>query len=186
MSRSERISGQWQPAWLGTNWTDWVVIACMASKLREFRWNFSGNCESRNAGMWNGTRNGNKMQSAPEIRWTHMCALWGAHDYRHNHQVYSLAVYISGSGATAKFVHQSVSWRMAKYKVIDLTLSDSAWLWWWFHPSKESHPSVSVSSFCILHQVSEHQVSITSSSYYNRNYFTGLVHIHSNVQQSPE
>ena len=29
-----------------------------------------GNCESRNAGTRNGTRNGSKMQSAPEIRST--------------------------------------------------------------------------------------------------------------------
>jgi len=31
----------------------------------------------------------------------------------------------------------------------------------------ESHPSVSVSNFYRLHQVSVHQISITSSSYYN-------------------
>ena len=47
-------------------------------------------------------------------------------------------------------------------------------LWWWFHSIEESHPSVSVSSFGILHQV-----SVTSSFYYSENCFTGFLHVRS-------
>ena len=75
---------------------------------------------------------------------------------------------------------------MAKYKVIDLTLSDSDSDGDFIQAKKAIHPFLyQVSVYYIkflnikflLHQVSEHQVSITSSSYYNRNYFTGLVYI---------
>ena len=63
---------------------------------------------------------------------------------------------------------------MAKYKLIDLTLSDS--------DSDGDFVQAKKAIYPFLYQVSVQQVSITSSSYYNGNYFTGLVHVHSNVQ----
>ena len=59
---------------------------------------------------------------------------------------------------------------MAKCEVIDLT------------PSSDSDFIQATCQFLyiphsFLHQVSVHEVSITSSSCYNGNYFTGLVHV---------
>ena len=76
---------------------------------------------------------------APVLKWQKISYEWhiktystdeyahceGTHGYRHDHQVYSLAVQFAGSGGTAKSVRQSVSlecWRMAKCEVIHLTL----------------------------------------------------------------
>ena len=61
---------------------------------------------------------------------------------------------------------------MAKCEVIDLTLSDSDSNGDFIQAKKAIHP--------FLCQASVHQVSITSSSYYN-GFFTGLEHVHSNV-----
>ena len=62
---------------------------------------------------------------------------------------------------------------MAKCEGIDLTLSDSDSDGDFIQVKKAIHP--------FLYQVSVHQVSITSSSYYNGNYFTGLVHVRSSI-----
>ena len=57
---------------------------------------------------------------------------------------------------------------MAKCEVIDLTLSDSDSDGDFIIAKKAIHPFL-------------YQVSITSSSCYKGNYFTGLVHVRSNV-----
>ena len=62
---------------------------------------------------------------------------------------------------------------MAKCEVID-TLSDSYSAGDFIQAKKAIH--------LFLYKVSVHQFSITSSSYYNENYFTGLVHVRSDVQ----
>ena len=113
-----------------------------------------GNCESRNAGTRNGTRNRNNMQSALEIKWARMCTWWTRTWLLVQSPSLLVSSYIAGSGATAKSVRQSVS--LGHWSQVWSYHSNSVWqgLWWWFHPSKESDSSVSVSSFCILHQVS--------------------------------
>ena len=66
-------------------------------------------------------------------------------------RVFLSPVKFTGSGATAKSVRQSVSWRMAKCEVINLTLSDCDSDGDFIHAIEESHQSISVSSFCILY-----------------------------------
>ena len=71
---------------------------------------------------------------------------------------------------------------MAKCEAIDLTLSDSDSDGDFIQAKKAIHPFLYQASVYYMIQVSVHQVSVyTSSSCYNGNYFTGLVHVCSNV-----
>ena len=62
---------------------------------------------------------------------------------------------------------------MAQCEGVNLTLSDS--------DSDGDFIQAKKAIYLFLYQVSVHQISITSSSYYNGNYFTELVHVCSNI-----